>query len=244
MNRWRIILLICGLFLTTPLFAGGLHEIGANVAWEKLNARCLTVLKGGDFALAEDVCAHALAEVEKEGRESSRLSASLNNLGVAYDRQKKYDQALTVYLRALDMDKRVHGARHSSVAADLVNLAELQEHRGQYAQAETAYREAIRIREERLGHADTKVTHLLSSLAYVIEEQGRLAEAEPLHFEVFLAFERSLGRLHPNTVRAARNLAFNYLRRGEKVKAKPYVDILAEYDRHIAAKRAPADASR
>src|SRR5690349_11491119 len=83
--------------------------------------------------------------------------------------QGKYDEALDLARRALDLAEKEFGLDHSNTAESLNNVAVLYKSKGDYASAEPLYRRALAIREKKLGpdHPDTAASvNNLASLYY------------------------------------------------------------------------------
>ncbi len=76
------------------------------------------------------------------GPEQPDTARLLNDLGWLYYHQGKYDQAETLYKRALDIRKRVLGDLHHDTATTLNDLGLLYENQGKYEQAETLLQQA------------------------------------------------------------------------------------------------------
>ncbi len=92
------------------------------------------------------------------GHEHPNLAACISNLAVVYEKQGKYPQAESFFLRGLDMEKKMLGENHPEVADSLNNLAVLYAKQGKYPQAESLLEKAWRIVEGRpdadCHHAD------------------------------------------------------------------------------------------
>ncbi len=66
-------------------------------------------------------------------------------------RSGKYDRAVVVAKKALEVAEKNVGPNHPDVATSLNNLALLYKTQGQYAQAEPLYKQALAIWEKALG---------------------------------------------------------------------------------------------
>src|SRR5262249_55406927 len=83
---------------------------------------------------------------------------------VRLNRAGKYDEALPLSDRALDIRENVLGPDHPDVASSLSILAVLYEAKGDYVKAEPLFRRALEIREKALGPEHPDVA---SSLNYL-----------------------------------------------------------------------------
>ena len=135
--------------------------------------------------------------------------------------QGKYQEAIPIAERAVEMAKRVRGPEHSETADALNNLGFLFKKIRDYAKAEPLYREALQIRQKVLGseHLDTATS--LNNLGLLYKDMGEYAKAEPLLQEALRIYQQVLGKEHPSTAMSLDNLASLYRIMGEFAKAEP-----------------------
>src|SRR6266536_1826890 len=136
-------------------------------------------------------------------------------------RAGKYDEALSLVERALEIRERLLGTEHRDVAAGIDSLAGVYSDRGEYVKAEPLYLRALAIREKALGidHPDTATG--ASNLGKLYHSQGKYVEAEPLHQRALDIREKALGKDHPSTAQSLNNLAFVYEYLGKYAEAEP-----------------------
>jgi tetratricopeptide (TPR) repeat protein len=98
-------------------------------------------------------------------------------------KQGKYQEAIPLAEKAVELAKRVYGPEQRNTATRLNNLAELYQAMGDYPKAEPFLQEALRIRQKVLGpeHPDTAAS--LNNLALLYWATGEYAKAEPLDQE-------------------------------------------------------------
>jgi tetratricopeptide (TPR) repeat protein len=82
-----------------------------------------------------------------KGDDPNALNQEVNQL----IEQGKYQEAIPIAERAVELAKRVRGLEHPDTALSLNNLAELYQAMGEYAKAEPLYQEALRICQKVLG---------------------------------------------------------------------------------------------
>ena len=82
-----------------------------------------------------------------KGDDPNALNQQVNQL----IEQGKYQEAIPIAERAVELAKRVRGLEHPDTALSLNNLAELYQAMGEYAKAEPLYQEALRICQKVLG---------------------------------------------------------------------------------------------
>lgn len=93
--------------------------------------------------------------------EASQLSASVVKL---YN-ERKYDEALPLAKRAVEIREQVLGHEHQLVADAIINLAAVYQVKGNVDKSEASYESALKIYEKTLAPDDLKFTRLLESLA-------------------------------------------------------------------------------
>ena len=135
--------------------------------------------------------------------------------------QGKYQEAIPIAERAVEVSKRVRGPEQPETVEALNNLGLLFQRIGDYAKAEPLYQEALRIRQKVLGpeHPDTATS--LDNLADLYRDMNEYAKAEPLYQEALRIRQKVLGTEHPDTATSLNNLAELYEDMGEYAKAEP-----------------------
>src|ERR1700687_1112721 len=94
--------------------------------------------------------------------------------------QGKYQEAIPIAERAVEVSKRVRGPEHPETVDALNNLGLLFQKIGDYAKAEPLYQEALRIRQKVLGSEHPYPAESLNNLAVLYQDMGEYAKAEPL----------------------------------------------------------------
>lgn len=116
------------------------------------------------------------AVVHAQGIEWKTLNDEVNFLY----KQGRYDRAVVVAKKALQVAEQAVGPDHPSVAASLNNLALLYDTQGQYAQAEPLYKRSLAIREKALGPNHPDVAVSLENLAVLYRKTDREKAAQEL----------------------------------------------------------------
>jgi tetratricopeptide (TPR) repeat protein len=135
--------------------------------------------------------------------------------------QGRYQEAIPIAQRVVELAKRARGPEHPETADALINLGFLFQKVGDYAKAEPLYQEALRIRQKVLGpeHPDTVAS--LNNLALVYAYLHKYAEAEPLCREALRIRQKVLGPENSCTAISLYNLALLYQDTGQYTKAEP-----------------------
>src|SRR5271165_1561390 len=135
--------------------------------------------------------------------------------------QGKYQEAIPIAERAVEMAKGTRGPEDPKTAEALNNLGLVFKKIGDYAKAEPLYQEALRIRQKILGseHLDTATS--LNNLGLLYKDMREYAKAEPVLQEAVRIWQKVLGPEHPYTATGLDNLASLYRVVGEYAKAEP-----------------------
>ena len=132
----------------------------------------------------------------------------------------KYQEAIPIAERAVELTKRTRGPEDPATATELNNLGVLFGEIGDYAKAESLIQEALRIRQKILGpHLDTAWS--LNVLGNLYERMGEYAKAEPLFQEALRIRRKVLGSQHPDTAQSLNDLGSLYQAMGDYAKAEP-----------------------
>src|SRR5215510_12710182 len=97
----------------------------------------------------------------------------------------KYDEALPLIQRAIELREKTLGPDHRDLASALNGLAIIYDIKSEYAKSEALYQRALRIIEKALGPDNPEVLGILNNLAMVYQNKGEYAKSEQL-------FERAL----------------------------------------------------
>src|SRR5262245_13592237 len=95
----------------------------------------------GEYPGAERHLRQALRQAADERSQA----VSLNNLGAVCAEEGKYREAESIYLRGLDMWRRIEGADPLTIAVALSNLAGTSANQKQPSRADMYYKQAIEI---------------------------------------------------------------------------------------------------
>jgi CHAT domain-containing protein/Tfp pilus assembly protein PilF len=146
----------------------------------------------------------------------------------------KYDEALPIAERVLEIHERVLGSEHRDVAAAIDSLASIYTGRSEYVKAEPFYRRALDIHEKTLGRDHPSTAQSLHNLAELCRMQGKYVEAEPLFKRGLDIREKVLGEDHPDTAASLDNLALLYYDQGKYGEAESlFKRALAIYEKAL-----------
>ncbi|HEV2914435.1 MAG TPA: tetratricopeptide repeat protein [Pyrinomonadaceae bacterium] len=152
----------------------------------------------------------------------------LNKQVVQLHKEEKYDEALPLAIRVVEIRERALGPEHKLVALALFNLAELYLAKRKYGTAEPLYKRALSILEKTAGPDDANVSNILNSLALVRFMARDFEESEGYYQRVVAIREKAFGSESMPVARALYNLAELYRLLSRYEKAEPL------YERIIA----------
>ncbi|MEM9448634.1 MAG: tetratricopeptide repeat protein [Cyanobacteria bacterium P01_E01_bin.6] len=141
----------------------------------------LLFLREGDQEQAIESAERYTERVEKHlGHGCNEYAASLNHLALLYQNIGHYEEAKSLYQKALTIYEQQPDTNPSNIAANVNNLALLYRDMGRYEKAEQLYQKALTMYEQHLGsnHMDTVI--VLNNLAALFNVMSRNKEAEAL----------------------------------------------------------------
>ena len=134
------------------------------------------------------------------GEEHPETLTSMNNLAVLYRAEGKYPQAEPLYMRVVEVQRRVLGADHPNMLLTMNGLALLYGLQGKNEQAGKLYAEVSETQRRVLGEEHPDTIGTISNLAVALREKkaevraGRALLAKRLDVR-----RRVLGEQHPDT---------------------------------------------
>jgi tetratricopeptide (TPR) repeat protein len=152
-----------------------------------------------------------------EDDDPSALNQRVNQL----IEQGKYQEAIPIAERAVEVAKHTLGPDHPKTADALNDLGFIFQKIGNYAKAEPLYQEALQIRQKVLGPEHPDTANSLNNLASLYWAMGEYVKAEPLLKEALGIRQKVFGSGHPDTAQSLNNLAELYQAMGEYAKAEP-----------------------
>jgi TonB family protein len=167
---------------------------------------------------AQDVGTKTQAESSADLAEASRLSRQVVAL---YD-QAKFDEALPLAKRALEIREKHLGSEHQLVALALKNLAGLYSAKKQYGEAARFYQRALSIYEKTLGDRDLKVADVLDNLAWSTYGVGDIGKAESYLLRALAIRDKALGPDSAGVGESLYMLGEFYLKTGNASKAADF----------------------
>lgn len=107
------------------------------------------------------------------GPKHPTTALSLNNLAEIYRRLARYDESLSLQLRAVDIYEKTLGPEHVVTASSLGNLAGTYDQLAQYDKALLLQFRALTIKEKALGPAHPDTALSLNNVAGILKHMGQ-----------------------------------------------------------------------
>lgn len=149
--------------------------------------------------------------------EAARLSAEV----VKLFSEGKYDEALPLATRALELREKALGPEHQLVSVALNNLGVLYREKKKFDLAASHFGRALSILEKLYGREDPRLSALIQSLAVVRYRQGDLNEALTLAERNLAIKEKARGAEHEEVAEAVYLLSELYRAKNDVEKASP-----------------------
>ncbi|KAH8659344.1 hypothetical protein BGZ60DRAFT_456926 [Tricladium varicosporioides] len=119
----------------------------------------------------------------------------------------RYDTAIAMLRKAVDVQERVLSSEHSDMLLSIALVALVLRHQGRYEEAEQMHRRALDGYEKAMGKDHPYTLPSVGNLASVLRHQGRYEEAEQMHRRALDGYEKAMGKDHPDTLTGVANLA-------------------------------------
>lgn len=145
------------------------------------------------------------------GAEHEETAAALVSMAHLHMIQGRFDIALAMFLRVLEIEQKIRGTEHPDTATTIHFIATIYNRQAKHDLAEQFLSQALAIREQILGaeHPDTGAT--LNELANLYVKQGKNDEAKKLFLQVLEIRKKALGIDHYDTTTTINDLGTLHL---------------------------------
>jgi tetratricopeptide (TPR) repeat protein len=133
------------------------------------------------------------------------VAASYNNIAIIYKKQGKYEEALKVYTKSLDIKTRIYGGdNHPDVAKSYLGIGNVYDSQGQYERALENHQKALEIFIKVCGQDHPSVADSKYNLALLHKKRKETDIARQLFLECEQIYTIVYGPHHRETVDAVR----------------------------------------
>lgn len=144
------------------------------------------------------------------GEISEWVGIFYNNIASLYSTCGNYSQALTLYEKALDIQRQILGSEHPVVANSYNNIGEVHSSMGNYAKALEFFQKTLVIQEEKLGTNHPKTSTTYNNIGCLLIRIGQYEKALEYLRKDLQIQENVHGQEHPNTVISYSNIGVAY----------------------------------
>lgn len=130
--------------------------------------------------------------------------------GHLHFKDKKYDESINAYKKAIEIAEDNYGKTHDRVAKSLDNLLGVYRATERYTEGEAISKRIIEIDRINYGNQHEYVAFDLNNLAEIYREQRKFSQAEPLYKEALSIEEKIFGKTHKNIAVTYNNLGCLY----------------------------------
>jgi TonB family protein len=164
----------------------------------------MTIVLLGLFAVSIHVShGQSATDQTKELEQATDLSAQVVKLYEA----KKFEEALPLAKRILEIRQRLLPAGSPLIGSTLINLGELYLVLKKDSEAEKTFQQALTIADSKPGGDQIAITRLLDTLAFLRIRKHDFPHADPLLRRSLEIKEAVLGPTHPQTIEAMKDYA-------------------------------------
>lgn len=176
------------------------------------------------FKEAETVYIRLISLCEEIDEKGEQTAGAYNNIGVVYYNLSEYDDALKYYGKALEIRKKVLGAKHPDTANSYNNIGIVYYDLGKYKDALKYYKDALKIQEKVLGeeHPDTATSY--NNIGSADCKLGKYDKALDNFTKALKIQEKVLGEEHTDTAMTYHNIGSVDRKLGKYDEALEYYD--------------------
>lgn len=160
-------------------------------------------------------------EQDKTSAEALAEASQISLQVVKLYNEGKYDEALPLAKRALELRERALGPDHEIVQAALLNLVEIYTAKKKYGEAQKLVERILRTSEKTIGPEDAVNAIILDRLAFLSYVQGDFSKSEAAYKRALTIREKAFGQNHKEFATSLYTLAEFYRYTGKSEKAQP-----------------------
>jgi len=188
----------------------------------------------GNSVTAREILDKASKEIDPGlSRDPELQGQMMYIMGRVYDNLGLFPQARSLFMRAVDIQRRVLGPQNADTAKSMGFLAWALHDEGRYAEAEKLEREALDTQRHVLGSDDPNALTSLLREADILDHLGRYVEAEKLDREGLIITRRVLGPEHQETLLAMMFLAWSLYHQGKYAEGEKLMRQTLDIQRRV-----------
>ena len=174
-----------------------------------------------EYAKAEAMHREAVGVRRKLfGNDNLDLAQSLDDLGVALQKQWKAEDAIRVHREALAIRRKLLGNEHPDVAKSISHLGEALNTDGKFKEAERTLREAVTMQRKLFGDENLDLAVTLIIFANSLRWNDKMSESETVARKALAISRKLLGNEHPEVALSLQVLANTLRLEGKSSEAE------------------------
>ena len=193
------------------------------------------------------LCVSLLLILTPTQQESPELkeASELTEQVIKLFNENKYDDALKLPKRALEIRERLLPLKDPLVGNSLNNLGEIYIAKREYGKAKDAYLRLLQHQTERFGADDVKLAHTLERLGALHYRDGENSKAEEAYKRALAINEKKYGADHVEVAHSLFALGEFYRARRDFTHGQPaYSRALRTYGKHLGVHSAEFERTR
>ncbi|BDS09461.1 CHAT domain-containing protein [Aureispira anguillae] len=217
------------LFFLNVLPLVSIAQLTENLSFSTLDSLINSCYSKGNFKQAIVYMEQAQTQARAAlGEQDSVYATYTDGLGFFNYMAGQYQKAEQLYLEAIDIKKKIFGAKNPKTAFAWDNLALLYVKIEKFEQAETIYKRTKKIYLDAYGAQHEEYAGSLNNLAALYERSRKYEAAEQYYLQAGKIWRATLGEQHPRYALWLNNLAVVYRRMRKFEEAEPlYLQALA-----------------
>ena len=193
------------------------------------------------IAKTEDLYTQADTMAQEVDYEAAKYEGLLWKYGKFLYDYAKYDKAIKVWNRVINLREQLYGKEHPDPASatSYSNIGVVYNRKGDYDKALEYHFKALAIREKVLGkeHPDTATSY--NNIGCVYNSKGDYERALEYYFKALEIDEKVLGKDHPDTAGSYNNIGGVYDIKGDYERALDYYFKALEIKKKVLGKEHP-----
>ena len=153
------------------------------------------------------------------------MTNEINNLGLTYFSQGKYDEAIVRYERALRIFEKMFEVNHINTIVTINNLDMMYDSKGKYDEAIADYERSLRIKEKAFEENHINTIATINNLENTYDSQDKYDKTIAQYKRALRIYEKTFEVNHINTIDSINNLEITYSRQNK------YDDAIIQYKR-------------
>lgn len=156
------------------------------------------------------------------GENDISIATYFNNMGVVYEKQGDYTNALDYHGKALAIREKILGTEHHYTADSYNNIGVVYDHLHDNSNALEYHKKALTIYEKTFGKTHLATADSYNNIGSIYDNQNNYAKALKYYSKALTIYKKCWGIDDPHTAATYNNLGVVYQKQGNLIKALEY----------------------